>query len=171
MTKKMFKLTLLIGWMLLIFLFSNDTGEVSTRKSDGLIIGTIEFLLERDLTDAEKIKYVDWFVTPVRKGAHLLVYFVLGYLMISTLKEFRLVDKRTYIFAVILCMLYAVSDEVHQYFIPGRNAGVIDIVIDTVGSSLGVWKWSNKFRLETRRTELKFLKKRKKKKKQVDSDE
>ena len=65
MTKRMFKLTLLIGWMLLIFLFSNDTGEVSTKKSDGLIIGTIEFLLERDLTDAEKIKYIDWFVTPV----------------------------------------------------------------------------------------------------------
>ena len=171
MTKKMFKLTLLIGWMLLIFLFSNDTGEVSTKKSDGLIIGTIEFLLERDLTDAEKIKYVDWFVTPVRKGAHLLVYFVLGYLMIYTLKEFRLVDKRTYIYAVILCMLYAVSDEVHQYFVPGRSAGVIDVVIDTVGSSLGVWRWGKKFKLQTRKTEIQFLRKRKKKKKQVESDE
>lgn len=171
MTKKMFKLTLLIGWMLLIFLFSNDTGEVSTRKSDGLIIGTIEFLLERDLTDAEKIKYVDWFVTPVRKGAHLLVYFVLGYLMIYTLKEFRLVDKRTYIYAVILCMLYAISDEVHQYFVPGRSAGVIDVVIDTVGASLGVWNWGKKFKLKTRKTEIHFLRKRKKKKKQVESDE
>lgn len=171
MTKKMFKLTLLIGWMLLIFLFSNDTGEVSTKKSDGLIIGTIEFLLERDLTDAEKIKYVDWFVTPVRKGAHLLIYFVLGYLMIYTLKEFRLVDKRTYIYAVILCMLYAVSDEVHQYFVPGRSAGVIDVVIDTVGSSLGVWRWGKKFKLQTRKTEIQFLRKRKKKKKQVESDE
>ena len=171
MTKKMFKLTLLIGWMLLIFLFSNDTGEISTKKSDGLIIGTIEFLLERDLTDAEKIKYVDWFVTPVRKGAHLLVYFVLGYLMIYTLKEFRLVDKRTYIYAVILCMLYAVSDEVHQYFVPGRSAEVIDVVIDTVGSSLGVWRWGKKFKLQTRKTEIQFLRKRKKKKKQVESDE
>ena len=171
MTKRMFKLTLLIGWMLLIFLFSNDTGEVSTKKSDGLIIGTIEFLLERDLTDAEKIKYIDWFVTPVRKGAHLLVYFVLGYLMIYTLKEFRLVDKRTYIYAVILCMLYAVSDEVHQYFVPGRSAGVIDVVIDTVGSSLGVWRWGKKFKLQTRKTEIQFLRKRKKKKKQVESDE
>ena len=171
MTKKMFKLTLLIGWMLLIFLFSNDTGEVSTKKSDGLIIGTIEFLLERDLTDAEKIKYVDWFVTPVRKGAHLLVYFVLGYLMIYTLKEFRLVDKRTYIYAVILCMLYAVCDEVHQYFVPGRSAEVIDVVIDTVGSSLGVWRWGKKFKLQTRKTEIQFLRKRKKKKKQVESDE
>ena len=171
MTKRMFKLTLLIGWMLLIFLFSNDTGEVSTKKSDGLIIGTIEFLLERDLTDAEKIKYVDWFVTPVRKGAHLLVYFVLGYLMISTLKEFRLVDKRTYIYAVILCMLYAISDEVHQYFVPGRSAEVIDVVIDTVGASLGVWRWGKKFKLQTRKTEIHFLRKRKKKKKQVESDE
>ena len=171
MTKRMFKLTLLIGWMLLIFLFSNDTGEVSTKKSDGLIIGTIEFLLERDLTDAEKIKYVDWFVTPVRKGAHLLIYFVLGYLMISTLKEFRLVDKRTYIFAVILCVLYSISDEVHQYLVPGRSAGVIDVLIDTVGSSLGVWNWGNKFKIKTRKNEIRMLKKRKKVKKQVDSNE
>ena len=171
MTKRMFKLTLLIGWMLLIFLFSNDTGEVATKKSDGLIIGTIEFLLERDLTDAEKIKYIDWFVTPVRKGAHLLVYFVLGYLMISTLKEFRLVDKRTYIFAVILCVLYSISDEVHQYLVPGRSAGVIDVLIDTVGSSLGVWNWANKYKLKTRKIELKLLRKRKKVKKQVDSNE
>ena len=171
MIKRMFKLTLLIGWMLLIFLFSNDTGEVSTKKSDGFIVGTIEFLLERELTDAEKIKCIDWFVVPVRKGAHLLVYFVLGYLMISTLKEFRLVDKRTYIFAIILCILYSISDEVHQYFVPGRSAGIVDVAIDTVGASLGVWKWASKFKLETRKTELKFLKKRKKKRRQVDSNE
>ena len=171
MTKKMFKLTLLIGWMLLIFLFSHDTGEISTKKSDGIIVGTIEFLLERDLTDAEKIKYIDWFVTPVRKGAHLLVYFVLGYLMVSTLKEFRLIDKRTYIFAIILCMLYSISDEVHQLFVPGRSAEIIDVLIDTAGASLGVWRWGRKYKLKTRKTELHFLKKRKKKKKQVDSDE
>ena len=163
MTKKMFKLTLLIGWMLLIFLFSNDTGEVSTKKSDGLIIGTIEFLLERDLTDAEKIKYVDWFVTPVRKGAHLLVYFVLGYLMIYTLKEFRLVDKRTYIYAVILCMLYAVSDEVHQYFVPGRSGEVLDVAIDTIGSCLGIWNWGYKWKMRERRKELNLLRQRRKK--------
>lgn len=171
MIKRMFKLTLLIGWMLLIFLFSNDTGEMSTKKSDGLIIGTIEFLLEKELTDAEKIKYVDWFVTPVRKGAHLLVYFVLGYLMISTLKEFRLVDKRTYIFAIILCMLYSISDEFHQSLVPGRSAEVIDILIDTVGSSLGVWNWARKFNLQTRKIELKLLKKRKRTRKQVNSNE
>ena len=91
--------------------------------------------------------------------------------MISTLKEFRLVDKRTYIFAVVLCVLYSISDEVHQYFVPGRSAGVIDILIDTVGSSLGVWNWANKYKLKTRKIELKLLRKRKKVKKQVDSNE
>ncbi len=165
MIKRMAKLTLLIGWMLLIFLFSHDTGEISTKRSDGIIVSTIEFLLERELTDAEKLKYIDWFVVPVRKGAHLLVYFVLGILMISTLKEFRLVDKRTYIFAVILCILYAISDEVHQAFVPGRSGGIVDVCIDTVGASLGVWNWAYKFKMKTRKTELKLLRKRSKKKK------
>ena len=58
--------------------------------------------------------------------------------MISTLKEFRLVDKRTYIFAVILCVLYSISDEVHQYFVPGRSCELRDILIDISGCILAV---------------------------------
>ena len=162
MTKKLIKLLLVVAWMALIFVFSHDTGEVSTKKSDGIIINTMEFLLERDLTDAEKEKWISYLVVPVRKGAHIITYFILGYLMISLLKEFRLIDKRTFIFAIILCILYSISDEVHQYFVPGRSAGVIDVVIDTVGAGLGVWRWGKKFKLKTRKTEIHFLRKRKK---------
>ena len=45
------------------------------------------------------------------------------------------------------------------------------LLIDTVGSSLGVWNWANKYKLKTRKIELKLLRKRKKVKKQVDSNE
>lgn len=164
MVKRIIKLLFVILWMTFIFTLSHDTGEVSTKKSDGIIINTIEFLLERDLSDAEKDKWLDYFVVPVRKGAHIVIYFIFGYLMISLLKEFRLIDKRTFIFAIILCFLYAISDEVHQHFIKGRSGEMLDVIIDTIGSSLGVWWWGYNFRLKERKKELLLLRQRRKRK-------
>lgn len=35
---------------------------------------------------------------------------------------------------VIICFLYALSDEIHQYFVPGRACRVFDVIVDTAGS-------------------------------------
>lgn len=35
---------------------------------------------------------------------------------------------------VIICFLYALSDEIHQYFVPGRACRVFDVIVDTSGS-------------------------------------
>ena len=40
--------------------------------------------------------------------------------------------------ALLICVLYAVSDEVHQIFVPGRGAEVKDVLIDSAGASVGV---------------------------------
>ncbi|MCK5081916.1 MAG: VanZ family protein, partial [Candidatus Omnitrophica bacterium] len=32
---------------------------------------------------------------------------------------------------------YGISDEIHQSFVPGRNAGIIDIIADTIGGAAG----------------------------------
>jgi len=42
------------------------------------------------------------------------------------------------IVTLIFCFLYAVSDEVHQIFVPGRAFAVGDIIIDTLGAALGI---------------------------------
>lgn len=42
------------------------------------------------------------------------------------------------IWCVLLCVLYAVTDEVHQAFIPGRGPRVSDVLIDTAGSITGI---------------------------------
>lgn len=41
-------------------------------------------------------------------------------------------------FALLICVLYAISDEVHQKFIPGRSGEVRDVIIDTAGASVGI---------------------------------
>jgi VanZ family protein len=38
----------------------------------------------------------------------------------------------------VFCVLYAVSDEVHQLFVPGRGAQVTDVLIDNAGAFVGI---------------------------------
>lgn len=134
---KSIKLVLILLCMVTIFLFSNDTSDESTKKSDGVIINATEFFLGKTLNFVEKEKYIDTFVTPVRKSAHFLIYFVLGLLIISFLKEFNL-NYKSVLIAILISFLYACSDEVHQMFVAGRSCEIRDVIIDTMGSVFGI---------------------------------
>ena len=137
MISKVIKIILIIFWMGLIFSFSSDTGSVSTKKSDGLIIRVDETIIGRELNDNEKEKWIDYLVIPVRKGAHLFVYLILGILIISFLKEFMVVNYKVLFLAIFISFLYACSDEIHQMLVPGRSGQIKDVLLDTIGSSIG----------------------------------
>ena len=57
MLEKIFKIILIVVWMGLIFMFSNDTAVESSKKSDGFIIKTVQVVLERKLDSQEYINY------------------------------------------------------------------------------------------------------------------
>lgn len=135
---KIIKITLVILCMALIFWFSSDTADDSTKKSDGFIVKTCEFVLGRELTEAEKEKYIEELVFIVRKGAHFSIYLVLGLLIMSYFKEIYLVNKKGLLIAFIICFLYACSDEIHQLFVPGRSGEIKDVLIDSCGSFIGI---------------------------------
>lgn len=122
----------------LIFVLSNDTAEESSKKSDGLIVRCVQDIIKRDLSTKEKEKVLKYLVKPVRKSAHFFLYFVLGILIINLFKSFELFNYKTIILAILLCFLYACSDEIHQLFIKGRSCEVRDILIDTIGSLSGI---------------------------------
>lgn len=153
MIRKAIKLILILVWMGFIFSFSNDNATVSTRKSDGVIVKSVQFFMGRQLNDKEKEKIVNMLVVPVRKGAHFMVYLILGLLILSFINEFSVVQYKALLLAIVLSFLYACSDEVHQLFIPGRSGEVLDVIIDTTGAFvgcflyLGVNKISNKERV------------------------
>ena len=132
---KIIKFILIILCMTFIFSLSADSGEASEKKSDSVIVKFTETILHRKLTDEEKEKYIEKTVVLVRKSAHFTLYFILGLLIISFLKEFGL-SKKSIIISIIVVLLYAVSDEIHQTFIPGRSGEVLDVLIDTIGGSL-----------------------------------
>ena len=132
---KIIKFILIILCMTFIFSLSADSGEVSEKKSDSVIVKFTETILHRKLTEVEKEKYIERSVKVVRKTAHFTLYFILGLLIISFLKEFGL-SKKSIIISIIVVLLYACSDEIHQTFVVGRSGEVLDVLIDTVGGSL-----------------------------------
>lgn len=136
--KKVINIILIILWMGLIFVLSNDTAEESSKKSDGLIVRCVQDIIKMDLSTKEKEKVLKYLVKPVRKSAHFFLYFVLGILIINLFKSFELFNYKTILLAVLLCFLYAWSDEIHQLFIKGRSCEVRDILIDTIGSLSGI---------------------------------
>ena len=66
---------------------------------------------------------------PLRKAAHGLEYAVLGALLARAVAEVP---------ALWLGIAYAVSDELHQSFVPGRAASLFDVGVDAVGVLVGI---------------------------------
>jgi len=71
--------------------------------------------------------------TVLRKIAHLSEYAILGALLLRAIRRPAV--------AILAGGLYAVSDEFHQHFVRGRHAAWYDVVIDTVGVTIGVLAW------------------------------
>jgi VanZ family protein len=69
---------------------------------------------------------------------HLLEYGVLAFLVYRALHRKNPLPKIVLV-VLILSMSYALSDEIHQLFVPGRTFQVIDLFIDLLGSLLGVY--------------------------------
>jgi VanZ family protein len=75
--------------------------------------------------------------TAVRKTAHFFEYLVLGCLLfMGFLDRSKLARSILYVF--IAGMLFAVSDELHQLFVPGRTARFFDVLIDMAGTGVAV---------------------------------
>ena len=131
--KKIIKLILIILWMGVIFSFSSDDADKSTIKSDGVIIKITETALNKKLSDKEKKEYTTKYIVPVRKSAHFTLYFILGVLVFLFVKDFTVINYKVVLISIIVVLLYSISDEVHQLFVPGRSGEVLDVMIDTMG--------------------------------------
>jgi len=77
---------------------------------------------------------------PLRdKGIHFVEYAVLGWLCaVASSRTWPTASAwRTAAFAVFISVLWGLSDEIHQAFVPGRSSEVADVVADLFGSTVG----------------------------------
>ena len=123
-------LVLIVIWLVIIFSLSNDTAEESSSKSDVVA----EEIAEVIYKDENKKKEL---VHPIRKIAHGTVYFILNILVMNLLFQLNRMNYKYYLLGILFCILYAISDEIHQLYISGRSGELRDVFIDSMGSILG----------------------------------
>ncbi|MDO4189931.1 MAG: VanZ family protein [Lachnospiraceae bacterium] len=145
---------LVILWAGVIFYLSSKTAPESTVQSQG-IINSFTGLFGKVVTDETTMLKIDGIV---RETAHGVEYFILGALVFNALyiclnyrqQEEALLTAETgiecrdknrvincIICSVVVCTIYALSDEIHQIPIPGRAFQIMDLVIDIAGTIVG----------------------------------
>ena len=126
MSKNKISLLLVTLWMIFIFVMSSFDATSSSNQSN--------FIVDI-ITSIINIKDIGLLSLIIRKLAHFIEYFILGVLVINFITRY---DKKI-IIAILLCIIYATSDEIHQIFVPGRSCQIIDIMIDSLGSIMGIY--------------------------------
>ncbi len=124
--------------MAVIFMFSCDNSDESSDKS-GMITRAVISIAAPDydeMSPAEQQATMDQVEHIIRKLAHFTVYTALGFFSSLTVGRRKLLSKGTAV-NMIFCFLYACSDELHQYFVPGRSCQFTDVLIDTSGALTG----------------------------------
>jgi VanZ family protein len=95
-----------------------------------------------------------WLDTLLKKVGHALAYGVLAWLYQRALRGRFRVSTSLRVVSMSLAVAYALSDEVHQTFVPGRNGRLLDVVVDGVGACgamLLSW-WLERRRVPPRQT-------------------
>jgi VanZ family protein len=80
------------------------------------------------------------------RSGHTVAYLLLAILVVRAVAGGlpARVGRRTATLALLITVGYGLSDEIHQMFVPGRYAELMDVFANTVGSVLGValcWLW------------------------------
>lgn len=108
--------------MTAIFLFSSDNAEESSEKSGFFV----EVLSQLPISVSDNLSHI------VRKSAHFTIYMILGIFVSGIFNP----QKPSY--TLLICFVYACTDEIHQYFVAGRACRFTDVLIDTTGSVCGI---------------------------------
>ena len=128
----------IISWILvgilmfIIFYFSNQASCVSSGTSSGITRRLF------DLFNLDEYLVFDTLHGLIRKVAHFTIFFILGILVYNALyNTFKKEYIELLLYSILIVMLYAFSDEIHQLFIVGRSCELRDVLIDTTGGSVG----------------------------------
>lgn len=142
----------------MIFCLSAETAETSSKTSGGFVAAIINILFPdyENLSVAEQLALREQLQFIIRKTAHFTIYAILGalsFLSVVTYKKIPFFCRLA--ISSAFCLLYAVSDELHQLAVAGRSGEVRDVLIDFCGALLGIAF----FTLLTMVLKFKFIKK------------
>ena len=125
-----------LAWMGVIYSLSAQPAP----ESASLSIGLSDILLETIKTIQPKISWDPAaFNEALRTAAHFGIYLILGGLLIPAVRSIggRKGKDKEIPAALALGTAYAISDEIHQLFVPGRGAQLSDVLVDAAGTLAG----------------------------------
>lgn len=130
-------LTIIIFFI--IFNFSSQNSEKSTSTSDFVINAIININpFTKDLEVAQKEAIKEKMELPIRKLAHFSIYTILGITTMCHMSTYAVSKYNRIGSSLLVGVLYAVSDEIHQLFVSGRSGQITDVLIDTIGVLFGI---------------------------------
>jgi VanZ family protein len=102
-----------------------------------LYLYMVAIFIGSSISDESFPQVLGW--TFMDKVAHFVEYFFLGILCIRALRisNTRYPPIAVFVTALFFCAIYALSDEIHQHFVPGRTLEMGDVLSDILGSFVG----------------------------------
>ena len=144
---KKLSIILCLLWMGFIFYNSSRPATISDKQSYGIVnsIRSGKNVLEGKknttkvkasvLPEGKRNEKID---VIIRKNAHAFEYCMLAVFATNLLFLFGMKGKNALIYIMFICLFYAVTDEFHQKFVLGRGSLVSDVLIDFMGSLIGL---------------------------------
>jgi len=80
-----------------------------------------------------------WFDDLLKESLHLVEFGILFWLFVLALIRHTRLTQKTSVIVAIISILYGLTDEIHQAFVPSRSATVIDFIKDTIGVIVSYW--------------------------------
>ncbi len=128
--------------MVMIYCFSAESGERSSRTSGVFTRAVIDLLYPdyRTYSSAEQKAIRLRVSLAVRKTAHFVEFSMLGcalmrfFICLGRKRPLR----RPALYSLLIGVLYACSDELHQHFVSGRGSSIRDVAIDALGVLCGL---------------------------------
>ena len=123
-------------WMVSIFAFSGQVGTESSGTSRKVTEFIVQLVSDKSIEENEElIANLDKII---RKLAHYTIYTIGGILIYNYANTTDKSKKEKILYSIAFGAGYAITDELHQFFVPGRSARIFDVGIDTLGVITGV---------------------------------
>lgn len=126
----------------LIFGFSSQNADQSSGLSSKAATAIIRFANNTHIVNVNnqnEAQFIENLQYPIRKCAHMSEYMIFTFSVMLALYVWDVRNKWLYIVAFAVSVTFAGTDEFHQLFVPGRSGMVGDVLIDSIGSSIGIF--------------------------------
>ena len=134
---KILKIILIIIWMITIFIFSGQQGTESGDTSRKFTVAIVKIITGKSLELNDP--FIEGIQLFIRKIAHFTIYAIGGFLIMNYAYTTDKTYRQKILYSIGFGGSYAITDELHQFFVSGRSGNIFDVGIDVLGVITGIF--------------------------------